>query len=641
MTQTLFSNIKSETFFLRQALIRVALTLLFFSTSRLLFYAFNSTILPSATALDFFYGLKFDLSAAMYVNLILWFSYILPLSIRTQKKYLLFQKITFIVTNFIALGFELGDIGYFRFANRRMVLSDFAMFKNTLDRFPSLFAEYWYLVILGMGSFFVFNTLYKKTTLASPPQKTFWQSQIAVFLIGIGLFLVAARGGLQHRPLTPLSSAEFASDLRLMPLVSNTTLNVIHSSGQRFLSEKNYMSDAEAERIYPIFVKPQSNNSFRPVNVVIIALESCGKEYSAFFNSKTPGYQGFTPILDSIAQQSLYCENTFANGLRSTQGVAAISTGLPSLMEDPFMFSPYQSNQLDGLGAHLKRKGYNTAFFHGAHRGSMDFDKFAPLTGFKDFYAREDFPEKEGDYDGTWGIWDEQMFQFMLNKLNTTPQPFYGMIFTITAHHPYSVPVWFEKKYPDIEPIHRATLYADWTLGRFLAEAKKQPWFDNTLFIISADHTGAHSTVAEFQTSVERFKIPILFYKPNEIKPTVLPRVGQQIDIVPSVLDFLKYDAPYLSFGRSIFTPLSKISKNNDFYAVNYEEGFYQIHDNRYALLFDGSRTQGLFDYTTDTFLNNNLSEQLPEVRLKLEQVIKAIIQQHHKAMLHNGLTPK
>lgn len=641
MIQTVTNKIKSETFFLRQALIRVALTLMFFSICRLLFYASNSTILPAATALDFFYGLRFDLSAAMYVNLILWFSYIFPLPIRTQKGYLLFQKTTFIVFNFIALGFELGDIGYFRFANRRMVLSDFALFKNTLDMFPKLLAEYWYLVILGMGSFFVFNVLYKKTTLTSSPQKTFWQSQIAVFLIGIGLFLVAARGGLQHRPLTPLSSAEFASDLRLMPVVSNTTLNVIHSSGQRFLTEKNYMSDAEAERIYPVFVKPQPNNSLRPVNVVIIALESCGKEYSAFFNSKIPGYQGFTPVLDSIAQQSLYCENTFANGLRSTQGVAAISTGLPSLMEDPFMFSPYQSNQLDGLGAHLKRKGYNTAFFHGAHRGSMDFDKFAPLTGFKDFYAREDFPEKEGDYDGTWGIWDEQMFQFMLNKLNTTPQPFYGMIFTLTSHHPYAVPAWFEKKYPDIEPIHRATLYTDWTLGQFLAEAKKQPWFDNTLFVISADHTGAHSTVAEFQTTVERFKIPILFYKPNEIKPTVLPRVGQQIDIVPSVLDFLHYDAPYLSFGRSIFTPLSKIGNNNDFYAVNYEEGFYQIHDNRYALLFDGSHTQGLYDYTTDTFLNHNLSEQLPEVRLRLEQVIKAIIQQHHKAMLHNGLTPK
>ena len=638
MFQSVAKKLKSETFFLRQALVRVALSMLFFSTCRLLFYIFNGKFLPSATAFDFFYGLKFDLSAAMYVNTILWLTYILPLSIRLKKSYLLFQKIIFIISNFIALSFELGDIGYFRFANRRMVLSDFDLFKNTFYMIPKLLLENWYLVFMGIGSLFIFNVLYKKTTLSTPPKKTFWLPQISLFLIGLGIFIVAARGGLQHRPLTPLSSAEFASDLRLMPLVSNTTLNVIHSSGQRFLAEKTYMSDTDAKRIFPIFMTPHPNTSFRPVNVVVIALESCGKEYSSFFNSKKIGYQGFTPVLDSIVQQSLYCENTFANGLRSTQGVAAISTGLPSLMEDPFMFSPYQSNQLDGLGAHLRRKGYNTAFFHGAHQGSMDFDKFAPLTGFSHFYSREDFPEKEGDYDGTWGIWDEQMFQFMLNKLNVTPQPFYGMIFTLTSHHPYAVPAWFEKKYPNLEPVERATLYTDWTLGQFFEGAKKQPWFDNTLFVISADHTGAHSTVAEYQTVVGRFKIPILFYKPNEIKPTVLPRVGQQIDIVPSVLDFLHYDASYLSFGRSIFTPLSI---NNDFYAINFEEGLYQIHDNRYALLFDGSHTKGLFDYTNDTFLKNDLSKQLPDERLRLEQVIKAIIQQHHKGMLHNGLTPK
>ena len=638
MFQTVTKKLIIEIFFLRQALIRIALTLLFFSTCRLLFYIFNSTILPSATALDFLYGLKFDLSAAMYVNTLVWLTYILPLSIRLKIGYLFFQKITFIVSNFIALSFELGDIGYFRFANRRMVLSDFALFKNTLSMIPTLLIQNWYLALLGLVSLFIFNTLYKKTTLSSPPLKTYWLTQILLFIFGIVIFIVAARGGLQHRPLTPLSSAEFASDLRLMPLVSNTTLNVIHSSGQRFLAEKTYMSDTAAEHIYPVFIKPHPNSSFRPVNVVVIAIESCGKEYSAFFNSNKMGYQGFTPVLDSIAQQSLYCENTFANGLRSTQGVAAISTGLPSLMEDPFMFSPYQSNLLDGLGAHLRRKGYNTAFFHGAHRGSMDFDKFAPLTGFSHFYAREDFPEKEGDYDGTWGIWDEPMFQFMLNKLNVTPQPFYGMIFTLTSHHPYAVPTWFEKKYPTLEPVERATLYTDWTLGQFFAEAKKQPWFENTLFVISADHTGAHSTVAEYQTVVGRFKIPILFYKPNEIKPTVLPRVGQQIDIAPSVLDFLHYDAPYLSFGRSIFTPLSI---NNDFYAVNFEEGLYQIHTNQYALLFDGSYTKGLFDYTKDTFLKNDLSKQLPEESMRLEHVIKAIIQQHNKGMLHNGLTPK
>ena len=450
--KAMFITVKTETYFLRQALVRVGLTLFFFSLCRLIFFIFNNDILPIPSVFDFFYGIRFDLSAAMYVNLILWLTYLFPHPFRLHKSYIFFQKIVFIVSNFAAMGFELGDVGYFRFANRRLVLSDFDLIKNTFDLLPQLFIEHWYLTFLGLLNLLIFNFLFKKTTLPLPPQQTFWLSQIFIFTLSLWVFVVAARGGLQHRPLTPLSSAEFASDLRLMPLVSNTTLNIIHSSGQRFLKEKTYMTDAEARRIYPIFQKTKPSQSFRRLNVVVIAIESCGKEYSAFFNKKTIGYQGFTPFLDSIAQQSLYCEYSFANGLRSTQGVAAISTGLPSLMDDPFMFSPYQSNQLDGLGAHLKRKGYKTVFFHGAHRGSMDFDKFAPLTGFTDFFAREDFPENKDDYDGTWGIWDAPMFQFMIDKINTMRQPFYSMVFTLTSHHPYAVPDWFEKKYPNIEP---------------------------------------------------------------------------------------------------------------------------------------------------------------------------------------------
>ncbi|MBL7817378.1 MAG: LTA synthase family protein [Saprospiraceae bacterium] len=633
----MLNKFRTETYFLRQAIVRVATTMLFFSLSRLLFFVVNKNILPSPSVSDFFYGFLFDLSAAMYVNVLLWLTYLLPLplSIRASKTYVLGQKILFILFNFIAIGFEIGDTGYFRFANRRLVLSDFDLIRNTLDMFPKLFAEHWYLVVLGLSSVFFFNFLFKKTSLRPFPQKIHWFFQFAILILGLGIFLIAARGGLQHRPLTPISSAEYASDLRLMPLVSNTTLNLVHSSGQRFLTEKSYMPEAEAARIYPIFQRPNPKQPFNCTNVVIIAIESCGKEYSAFFNKKEADYQGFTPVLDSLAQHGLYSENSFANGLRSTQGIAAISTGLPSLMDDPFMFSPYQSNQLDGLGAHLRRKGYQTAFFHGAHRGSMDFNKFAPLIGFNEFYARESFPEKEGDYDGTWGIWDEQMFQFMLKKLNETPQPFYGMIFTLTSHHPHKVPDWFEKKYPDINPVHRATLYTDWALGQFMAEAQKQPWFRNTLFVISADHTGVHSEIEKYQTAVGRFEIPILFYKPNEITPSVKTQTCQQIDILPSILDFLNYDEPYLSFGRSIFTP----PQYN--YVFNWEGGVFQIQDNRHVLLFDGKHTVGFYDYKKDVFLKNNLVRHSLTEAVRLENVIKAVVQQHDKAMLHNGLVPR
>ncbi len=708
-------NVASTTFFLRQALLRVALSAVFFMICRTVFYLFNRAILPVPTVEDFVWGIRFDVSAALYVNILLWLTYLLPFNFRANKDYLIFQKWLFISTNFIAYSFELMDVAFFRFQNRRTLITDFGLVKNTLNLLPKYLAEYWFLIVFSFIFLWFLKFLYEKTTLNlniySPlidlnSANIFdrFQPYFVQFLIGIlGIvfLLIAARGGTQLRPITPLSTADFVSDMRLMPLMSNTTLNFIHSTGQTFLTPKTYMTDAEAEAIYPIFGQFQPTDSLRKLNVVVIALESFGKDYSQYFNAEEKNYQGFTPFLDSLAQASLQAQHSFANGLRSAQGISAISAGLPSLMEEQFVFSPYQSNQLDGLAAHLRRKGYETAFFHGSNPGSMDFDKFARLTGFNHFYDRYGYGD-QADYDGTWGIWDAPMFQFMAQKLTKTPEPFYSFFFSLTSHHPYNVPKDFEKKYPNVDALHRSVLYTDDALRQFFETVKKQSWFSNTLFVIAADHIGAGCLEPKYQTKVGRYNIPILFYKPNEIKAELLQNtVVQQQDIMPSILDFLNYKHPFLSFGRSIFNKnksinynlksinsnelignnnqLNTINKNelilnkNELNAINlkelnakttsinpnnaplqtsnlklpinysfhFEEGLFQIHDSRFALFFDSDRTTALYDYTTDVFLKNNLKDSLPNEVERMEHTLKAVIQQYHKAMIGNQLVPK
>ena len=642
------SLVFTMTFSLRQALLRIGLSLVFLMMCRFIFYIFNRAILPVPTFTDFLWGIRFDLSAAMYVNVLVLLTYILPLSIRRKKGFSVVQKLLFIVPNALAIAVELMDVAFFRFQNRRTLLTDLGLVKNTTNLLPSYLAEYWFLVV-GFGIFVWFlYFLYNKTTLELPSktlktddENAAFFTRLRPFLIAISisifsiiLWLVAARGGVQLRPITPLSTADFVSDMRLMPLMSNTTLNFIHSTGQTFLVEKTYMSDAEAAAIYPIYAHPSPIDSFRKLNVVILALESFGKEYSHYFNAEKPDYQGYTPFLDSLAQNSLQAQHSFANGLRSAQGIAAITAGLPSLMEEQFVFSPYQSNRLDGLAAHLKEEGYETAFFHGSNPGSMEFDKFARLTGFAHFYDRYGYGN-QADFDGNWGIWDAPMLQFVAKKLTQTQEPFYSFFFSLTSHHPYNVPKDFEAQYPNIDALHRSVLYTDDALRQFFETAKKQAWFDRTLFVIVADHVGAGTFVPEYQTKVGRYRIPILFYKPNEIKAETRPSIVQQQDIMPSVLDFLQYKSPFLSFGRSIF------SKNRTpQYSFHFEEGLYQIHDNRFALFFDGDNTTGLYDYTTDIFLKNNLKDAFPNDKERLEKVIKAVIQQHHKAMTTNKLTP-
>jgi phosphoglycerol transferase MdoB-like AlkP superfamily enzyme len=682
----------SDTFFLRQALLRIGLSVAFFMVYRIVFYGFNRGILPSPTIFDFIWGIRFDVSAAMYVNILLWFTYLLPFDFRAKEGYQIFQKWVFLATNFIAYAFELVDVAFFRFQNRRTLLTDFGLVKNTLNLLPRYLAEYWFLILGSIVFLGLLKFLYEKTTLdytsnalslekrdsrrkigtSSSVFVRFYpfliQSFIALF--GIGFLLIAARGGTQLRPITPLSTADFVSDMRLMPLMSNTTLNFIHSTGQKFLEEKKYMSDAEAQAIYPIYAQYTPTDSFQKLNVVILTLESFGKEYSQYFNSEKRDYQGFTPFLDSLAQVSLQAKHSFANGLRSAQGIVAITSGLPSLMEEQFVFSPYQSNQLDGLAAHLRREGYETAFFHGSNPGSMEFDKFAHLTGFTHFYDRYGYGN-QADFDGNWGIWDAPMLQFMANKLTQTPEPFYGFFFSLTSHHPYNVPKDFEEKYPTIDPLHRSVLYADDALRQFFETAKKQAWFDRTVFVITADHVGAGTFVPEYQTKVGRYNIPILFFKPNGIKPEIVQNLVQQQDIMPSILDFLNYKQPFLSFGRSIFNK-NKSQYNFKFqqslrgtkqsdsqlqtgtpplqtsnfklptnYSFHFEEGLFQLHDNRFALFFDGDRTTGLYDYTTDVFLKNNLKGTLPNEVERMENVVKSVTQQYHKAMISNQLVPK
>jgi phosphoglycerol transferase MdoB-like AlkP superfamily enzyme len=657
---SIFSNKNGafSTFFLRQAVLRVGLSVAFFMLCRVVFYFFNRAILPAPTLADFLWGIRFDVSAAMYVNVLLWLTYLLPFNFRKKKAYRIFQKGLFLTTNFIAYAFEFVDVAFFRFQNRRTLLTDFGLVKNTLNLLPKYAAEYWFLIVGSFIFLWILKILYEKTTLnlanyiptvelESPNIFDRFQASFTQILIGLGgvvFLLIAARGGTQLRPITPLSTADFVSDMRLMPLMSNTTLNFVHSTGQKFLLEKKYMSDAEANAIYPIYEQFAAVDSFQKLNVVVIALESFGKEYSQYFNTEKLDYQGFTPFLDSLAQVSLQAKHSFANGLRSAQGIAAITAGLPSLMEEQFVFSPYQSNQLDGLAAHLRREGYATVFFHGSNPGSMDFDKFANLTGFQKFYDRYGYGN-QADFDGNWGIWDAPMLQFVAQKLTQTPEPFYGFFFSLTSHHPYNVPKDFEKKYPNVDDLHRSVLYADDALRQFFETAKKQPWFARTLFVISADHVGAGSFVPEYQTKVGRYNIPILFYKSNEINPQTLPTVVQQQDILPSVLDFLNYRKPFLSFGRSIFRKNKSLniqtSSPHINYSFHFEEGLYQIQDARFALFFDGDETTGLYEYTTDIFLKNNLKDKEITDKERLEEVLKAVIQQYHKAMTTNQLVPK
>ncbi len=344
-------------------------------------------------------------------------------------------------------------------------------------------------------------------------------------------------------------------------------------------------------------------------------------------------YRGYTPFIDSLMQHSKVNWYSFANGMKSIEAIPSVLTSIPGIKE-PFVTLRYTDNKLPSLPVMLQEKGYNTSFFHGAPNGSMGFQAFVNLIGVQKYYGKTEYAN-DADYDGIWGIWDEEFLQFWAQKMNTFKQPFMSTMFTVSSHDPYKVPQRYEGVFPKGNlPVHEAMGYSDHAVQKFFEKAKTMPWYKNTLFVITADHAAANAHYPEYQTSVGNFSIPILFYAPGDstVRGVDSTTLVQQIDIMPSVLGYLNYDKPYFAFGKNIFkkAPLN--------FAVNYDGG-YQWFNGPYILQFDGQKTVGLYNYQKDRLLKNNLAGKLPDVQRLMEAQVKAFAQQYINRMLDDQLT--
>jgi phosphoglycerol transferase MdoB-like AlkP superfamily enzyme len=302
-------------------------------------------------------------------------------------------------------------------------------------------------------------------------------------------------------------------------------------------------------------------------------------------------------------------------------------------MDFCFYYSSYQSNRIKGVAEYTKEMGYSTAFFHGGNNGSMKFNSFSKLCGFDKYYGRNEYPEPEKDFDGTWGIWDDKFFPFVADKMNDLKEPFCTGLFTLSSHHPYIVPKQFEGKFPkgQIE-ILQTVAYTDYALQQFFAKASKMKWFDNTLFIITGDHTSQNFNPL-YNNTVGAFKLPLIFYMPGKLKGKIdFPT--QQVDILPSVLELCGYEGNAASFGRSV------LQADSNSTTTSWVNDNYLICNNKLALVFNGKNVVNAFVYKTDTACKTNVAMQHSKETDKLSTKVKAVIQTFNTAMLRNKLYP-
>ncbi len=596
-------------------------------------------------------ALVFDTSALLYVNALYLVLMLLPLHLKERAGFHRGLRWLYVVTNGVGLAMNLMDSVYFQYTGRRSTVSVFTEFQNEGNIASILLTEgvnHWYLVLAFIALVFILWRCYTTPRLEVYRfGHHYYISQLVALLLMIPLAIVGIRGSVTAgtRPITISNANEFVNRPVEASVVLNTPFSMIRSVGKKAFVTPDYMTADQMEAIYsPVHHRPVVDELSQPgKNVVILIVESMGKEYIGSFNPDLDGghYQGYMPFIDSLVQKSMTFKYSFANGRISMDAMPSILSGLPMMVE-PFFLTPASLNDVEGLPSMLAREGYSSAFFHGAHNISMGFSAYAHSIGYQSYYGLDEYCQSSkyggmDDFDGKWAIWDEPFLQFTLDGIHGMKQPFLATVFTASSHHPFGLPEQYRDSLRDEggSPIHKCVRYTDLALRRFFARASREPWYQNTVFVLVADHTN-QSTHDVYKTDLGLYSIPIIFYTPDgSLKPALRDDIiVQQTDITPTLLHLLGYGKPYLAFGDDVLA-----ADPAGTWAFSYNAGVYQLVKGDLMLQFDGSKTTAVYRFKTDKLLRTNLVNQLPEQQ-EMECFLKALIQQYMSRMNENRLLP-
>lgn len=612
---------------------RLLIVFALYQVCRLIFYFWNRASFSSAGLSEFIGGMRFDLSAIFYFNSLFILAHLIPGKFKYGKLYQKILKVAFYVVNLVFIATNFVDVQYYNFTSRRSttaLITASGMRKDVIRLMPAFMRDYWILflgfIILAIIFWKLIPDLRTKSVGETNPKKTYaWP----VFLISIPLILIIGRGGLQRIPLKIVHAMQYTQNPNNTALVLNTPFSILKTIVRKDnLREMNYFTDEEVTKIYQPLIELKSNKEFEKKNVVLLIIESMGEENMFLeFNGRK-----LTPFLDSLTQQSLYFPRAYANGRKSIDAVSSTISSIPYLMEISYISSPYSFNHIDGFSNALKEKGYLTAFFHGAFNGSQNFDKFMAVANFDEYFGKSEY-DRPGDYDGYWGIFDEEFLQFTNRKISTFKSPFFATIFTISSHNPYTIPKKYKNKFSKgNRMIHESISYVDYSIRKFFEAAKKEDWYKNTVFIITSDHTSGDDKTNPYYTSaMGNYKIPIMIIDPSH--PEINgknQKLIQQIDIMPETLNYLNYSGKIFSFGNSP-------DKTEGRMVADYNEGLYHFIIDNYYVCFDGKKIVKVCDIIKDPVLKSSLTDYPKDLQTKIE----AYIQQYDNRIIRNQTTLK
>lgn len=532
--------------------------------------------------LSLFNGLRVDIITLFTFLGLFILLLTLPISAIHAKGYRKSIAIMWNIVFISILAICIGDVLYYDFSHRHISNELFNMAEDTNIITGMAFNSYLNYTVgsafLFMGIFWFYAKLFSAPIRNQEVSKKSWIALLAIILIlfagirnsiGSKSFGIADSYAVNKTSSGNLALNGFFSIYRtagvykggkrhkLMKLdrALPVTVRLLESKNAPFVSE-----DIPLARAFHGEKKPKHN-------VVIVLLESWGAEHIDGFTLYKE--LGVTPYFKQLSNESLKFTNFYANGYRSIYGITSVFTGVTLPSGFQYLGSGLELSNLSYLGKIAKENGYHTISMQGSNRRSYRVDAVSNLAGFDEFYGAEDMPNIETVEAGRkpeTGTYDYNLFQFMHQKLNTIHEPFIGFMFTSTNHTDYHLPHSKFERYPqDLRGQYgrlNSLIYVDNAIQRFMESVKKEPWFDNTVFIFTADH-GSGDALDPIGKSlrpndkplagIEHFRIPLVIYAPKIFKPQVIDTLGSQNDIFPTLIDMLGFKQPFSAMGNSLF----------------------------------------------------------------------------------------
>lgn len=616
---------------LKVLLVRFVFALSMLSLTRIIFFLYNLESFSNVHAMDWITGIWFDLITLCLLLLPFIFVSVLPGYFQDNFFARFIKKATFILPLLGIVSLNILDTEYYNFTQKRSTADLFAIVSagnDVAQLLTSFITDFWLLIVLFvLFAYFVF-WMYRRTDLiVSAQKKTTYslQRQLIYFLLPLTLTVLGGRGGTSLKPISPIDATLY-TEPQNSALVLNSAFTFLKSYGKADLLEKQYFSEKKLRLLVNPIKKSKPAHLLTPkTNVMIIMLESFGNEWVGAFNEgKT-----YTPFFDSLIKQSWTFENGISNGKKSIEAVPSILASLPTWMDNPYISSAYGGNDVQSLPTLLKKEGYSSAFYHGATNGSMRFNSFAKKMGFDQYIGRAEY-NNDAHFDKTWGILDEYFNPWTAQQVSKLKAPFCATLFTLSSHHPYFVPKkWRKSLKKGPHPICRSIEYGDMSLKLFFEQAKKEVWYNNTLFVLVADHTPSTASKL-YSLRTQMYKIPIVFFDPQGRLPKRKEKViFQQLDILPTVLDLLEVTTQYYAFGNSFYAPTPRE-------ALSYLEGTYYYFSGNKLLYFSNDQPSHLIDFTNKSIHPKNTISNYPKEAQLMTHRTKALIQRYNHDLIHN-----